>query len=246
MAQTFLLVSKLLFALTAAATGVYLARLGRSGEGSALHARASTMIAVGGVGLLGVAVAPALASHWAALARAVTAASDTLERAALVLLAGFVWSVFGQGRLGRRIVLLAVVLAVLADWLQFLVFQQGPTAKMPRASQISTQIVFTLPFAWCAIETGLAYGRSRRQRALGLAEPSVTNRFFLWSFGCACLVGVCAAAALGLALGADAPLAAVIPWARGVLYLAIVGVFVLAFAPPAAYRRWLASGVQRA
>lgn len=246
MAEAFLLISKLLFALTAAGTGVHLARLGRSGEGSALHARASAMIAVGGVGLLGVAVAPALAAHGAALGKATLIASDALERTALLLLAAFVWSVFGQGRLLRRLLLVAVVLAILGDWVQFLVFQQGPEADVPRLSLVSSQLCFALPFAWCAVETGLAYLRSRRQRALGLAEPRVTNRFLLWSLGCGCLVGICAGEALGLAAGAGAPLAGAIPWVRGSLYLAIVGVFVLAFAPPASYRRWLESGARGA
>jgi len=93
---------------------------------------------------------------------------------------------------------------------------------------------------WGSIEAFRYWRLMRRRRALGLADPVVTNRFLLWSFGAA-------AAALGTAVGtltswATGTASLEIPWvvtsssAHGMV--AAIAMW-LAFVPPKAYARFI-------
>ena len=99
-----------------------------------------------------------------------------------------------------------------------------------------------LAFLWSGIESGRYYLLLRKRMSLGLADAVVTNRFLLW--------GVSAGAAgLGCAISTG------FQWSTGVVphevgwvlacssahgLVAAIGMW-LAFAPPAAYARFIAS-----
>jgi len=93
---------------------------------------------------------------------------------------------------------------------------------------------------WNAAESFAYWLRMRRRLRLGLADPVVTNRFFLWGLGSgfaflgSCIGGAAIAATgfsssrlpgLALLLSVHGGLAAIAMW--------------LAFVPPRRYRRWI-------
>jgi len=101
------------------------------------------------------------------------------------------------------------------------------------------EVTLLLSYAWTTVEALHWYTMLRRRLALGLADPVVVNRFLMWALsGVAAFGGVggmllvalggaepyhSASARLGVGIGGS--LASVVLW--------------LAFAPPAAYLRWL-------
>jgi hypothetical protein len=240
MPDALMLCAKLLFAIAGLGAGVRLAQIARRDGGLPLHAWGSAMVLAGGLGLLGFALGPALAERSPAQARVLMIASDGLCRLVVLLLALFIWRVFGGEGRGRTLLFAGAVLLLGANWLHALGSTDWP-APTPPLVRVENQIVLALPFVWSAIETRLAYARSRRQLALGLTDAVTSNRFLLWYLACACF------AAIGFASAADALVpAASLPGAalrvgQALLYLAITAMVSLAFFPPAAYLRWLSS-----
>lgn len=102
--------------------------------------------------------------------------------------------------------------------------------------------MLALPFVWSAVEARLAFGRSRRQLALGLTDPHTTNRLFLWCVASGCFAAIGFAAAAGAVLPPDASVAGALVWLQAVLYTATATIVALAFFPPGAYLRWIAAG----
>jgi hypothetical protein len=103
---------------------------------------------------------------------------------------------------------------------------------------------------WLFAESTVFASRMRRRVALGLAEPLVANRFLLWSIwtGALALIplfvlalrsaGALEVPAPGETLSAAARAALAVVGMGGAV---AVGAGWLAFFPPAAYRRWVAS-----
>jgi len=103
---------------------------------------------------------------------------------------------------------------------------------------------------WPMVESYRYYALMRRRLGLGLVDPMVTNRFFLWgtgSLGTAFAVWT-ASVPLLLMRGSEAALAwtPVIQIATATVGVATVIVYSLTFFPPAAYRRWVAAGTASA
>ena len=236
MAETLLLASKALFAAAGCGAGLRLAQQARRSQSLPLHAWASAMIFVGGIGLLGFGLGPELASHSPALARWVMLASDALERLAMLVLAVFVWSLFGGGTAFRAILLAAALVAMTASWTYVLLFQRWPEPMLDPAVQAASQLAFAAPFVWATAESWLERRRARRQLDLGLGDAATCNRLLLWALGCGGFASSCFAAALAAYLPEGAGLEALTAL-RAALYAAISVIVSLAFLPPAAYRR---------
>lgn len=99
---------------------------------------------------------------------------------------------------------------------------------------------FALAFAWMAAESLRYHGLLRRRLALGLADPVVTNRFFVWGAGAAAtsllvllLLGLYLQ---GITLMGNSLAASVLVTVSG-LVMAVVPW--LTFAPPGAYLRFV-------
>jgi len=239
MSETLLLVSKGAFAVAGCCAGVRLAQLARRNAGDGLQGRVSVMILVGGAGLLGFGLGPVLAPYSAALARSLMLLADGLERVALLLLAWFVWHVFGRGDALRRGALAIIVSILCLDWVQMLSAQQWPETRLPVFADATSQLAFSTPLLWSTFEAWREYRRSRRQLEHGLTNASVTNRFFLWTSATGCLALVCLITALAK-LVAGAPIwAPALRYALALLYCVVAGIILLGFFPPGFYRRWL-------
>lgn len=99
---------------------------------------------------------------------------------------------------------------------------------------------------WNMIESYRYWGLLRRRVALGLADPLVTNRFFLWGTGSLVSSLAIWAASVPFAFMGDLPrLAEITPAVRimtAALGLASVGCSLFAFLPPTWYRRRISGG----
>jgi len=236
MTDLLLLSSRALFALVAFGAGIQLARTALREGGLPTHTWGSAIIFLGGMGLVGYAVGPLLIPLHAGLATATMAASDGLERVALLGLGVFLWKVFGPASAARRIALAVVALALLGDWVALIRFQSWPDTHLPMPLAATTHVVFALPLLWSALESGIQAAKSRRQLALGLAEPVVTNRYVLWMLGSAGLAAICLLSAVEQLLGGGLA-SSVLAGVRIALHTTTAGLVALGFFPPEAYVR---------
>jgi hypothetical protein len=238
MPELLLLVAKAAFAAAGCGAGVRLAQIARREGGIPLHAWASAMVLVGGIGLLGFGLGPALGKRSPGLARDVMILTDGMGRIVIMALCIFLWRVFGGGR-GPRSVLLAAMLALLtANWVRALLTQSWP-APMPTAQRFENQIVLALPFVWSALESRLAWDRARRQLALGLTDAATAHNFLLWSLACAGFAGAGFASAAASVSHPRTATFDALTIVQAAFHLATAAIVVVAFFPPAAYVRWV-------
>jgi len=136
---------------------------------------------------------------------------------------------------------LATITALAFASLASLVRDTDPMALQLDRVLLVTYVVYTLGYVWTASEAFRYHGLLRRRRALGLADPVVTNRFLLWGIsGSAATVGL--AVSIGVALASDGRMTG---HSVSMLVLGVAGVTsavttYLAFMPPTAWVRWIA------
>jgi hypothetical protein len=105
---------------------------------------------------------------------------------------------------------------------------------------------YTLPFCWAALEAFPQYLQARRRVRVGLCEPSVCNRMFLWS-----LFGATQFVSCVFVLGQYAAYERenVFSSTWDILYsgasLAALVVMWIAFFPPSFYVRWVNAGAAK-
>jgi len=105
---------------------------------------------------------------------------------------------------------------------------------------------FALAFGWMAVESLHYHGLLRRRLALGLADPVVVNRFFVWGAGAA-TTSILVLLLLGLylqgiTLMGDSLAASVLVTLSGVVMAVVPW---LTFAPPSAYLRFVQRRAER-
>ena len=111
---------------------------------------------------------------------------------------------------------------------------------------------YTIPNIWIAIEAFLSYSSARRRARVGLCDPVVANRYFL--FGCLgvdqiaiCftdfleMMSVAASAGTGFAT-----ISAGFDFALGTIEIVGIVVLFLVFFPPATYLSWITGAQQNA
>jgi hypothetical protein len=103
-------------------------------------------------------------------------------------------------------------------------------------------VIWTYPI-WMVLESFHYWGLLRRRAALGLADPAVTNRFFLWGLGSlfTALATWVASAPYAIAQH-PAAILAITPSVRvatAISGVASVTCSYLAFVPPRGYLRWI-------
>jgi hypothetical protein len=90
-------------------------------------------------------------------------------------------------------------------------------------------------FVWSAAESLREHAMARRRQAIGLADPIVVNRFYLWSGYGLAATGIMLANTAGVLLGVDISSSLVVLVPSGVLGLAASVAMYLVFVPPAWY-----------
>ncbi len=100
--------------------------------------------------------------------------------------------------------------------------------------------------AWVAVEALLCWGRLQRQAALGLAEPVLVNRMFLYAIGSSLSALLLTSGVVpSVAWGIDPLQDPVLQVISGVLGMPIGVVYFLALTPPRAYERWITEHAAR-
>ena len=175
---------------------------------------------------------------------------------ALVCLAAFAWKVFRPDATWARNLVAAFAAALGAVTLTGATSLEASGGANPVS--IAFNAVGTCTLTWTFVECVLYQRTLRKRLALGLADPLVVNRFFLWSLWTGAIsLQAMITAVLRLSLwwsgaaelmrdGVD-PGGHWLLWiraAKGVVAIvgpvALVSVF-LSFSPPARYRQWLRS-----
>jgi hypothetical protein len=99
---------------------------------------------------------------------------------------------------------------------------------------------YALPFGWAAAEAFLQYRQARRRVSIGLCEPSVCNRMFLWSlFGVIQLAGCFAVIGQYAAYERENLFSSTWDFLYSGTILAALIAMWLAFFPPKFYVRWV-------
>lgn len=202
----------------------------------------------GGVGyglLIGASLARDAGWEAPALLAAATGLGKLAHDAGVCLVLAFVVSVFRPGRAWARGLVVAAGAVMAAG---FAGYAAGGGLGHGRPEGLFYWLEFAVIGSyplWVAGESFRYYALMRRRRALGLAEPVVTNRFLLW--GVASLLTLAAIWTVtlpALLLGPRAPMAEAAPFlmATAVWGIAAVAAYALTFFPPRAYRAWLERG----
>jgi len=153
----------------------------------------------------------------------------------------FTWHVFRREALWATAGMAFLVALCGVEWLGIVsASASGDTLEvvLPRTRPWGIAIVCTLSavFAWTGLESLVHHRRLRRRLALGLADPVVTNRMWLWSVSGFATVGLGTVIAACMLAGL-APLGHALPQvAICAAALTSSACWTLAFLPPAAYR----------
>lgn len=205
----------------------------------------------GGVGyglLVGASLARDAGGEAPALLAVATAVGKLAHDVGVVLILAFVVHVFRPGVAWARAVA-AGAAAVMAVGFGGYALAGGLAHGRPEGFFYWLEFVVVGSYpVWVAAESFRYYVLMRRRRALGLADPVVTNRFLLW--GCGSLLSLAAIWVLTLPTLVYGPRAEVSaePFllATAVLGIGSVTAYALTFFPPRAYRAWIQRGTARA
>lgn len=161
----------------------------------------------------------------------------------LVALSIFTWRVFGPESRWRQALAAGISVTALVSgcaniWSLWLLVSANAT--LPLHSRIGMIPHYALVFGWVSLEGLRYYFLMRKRRALGLADPVVTNRFFVWGAGegvASLVVLALFVAVLGRGeLRPTDPLVAAFITLTGLVNALV---WWLTFTPPAAYLRWV-------
>ena len=155
----------------------------------------------------------------------------------------FTWQVFGAESRWRQVLAAGIAVAALtsaglsvwATWLQL-----SANVPLNLYGRIGMTPHFVLTFGWVSLESLRYYALMRKRQALGLADPVVTNRFFVWGAG----EGVSSLVILALfvaivtrgEIAIGDPLVSVFVTLAGLVNALV---WWLSFTPPTAYLRWV-------
>lgn len=189
-----------------------------------------------------------LTENGSALERSLQAAGSILHDAGVTMVVLFVLTVFRPAERWARVLTAAALLAL---WGGHAGWELRNGYRSALAGNVfwwvRYAVIWTYPL-WTMVESYRYYGLLRRRRALGLADPLVTNRFLLWG-----------SASLGTALAtwtASVPYflvdshQAMLSWspaiqvATATFGVVTVTLYGLTFFAPAWYRRWIAGALE--
>ena len=155
----------------------------------------------------------------------------------------FTWQVFGAESRWRQVLVAGLAVAAMTSgglsiwgsWLQL-----SSNAPTPLYLRIGMTPHFVFSFGWVSLESLRYYGLMRKRRALGLADPVITNRFLVWGAGeaVASLVVLALFAVMMTRQGLSTT-DPTVAWLVTSAGLVNALVWWLTFTPPAAYLRWV-------
>jgi hypothetical protein len=241
--QLFAMIGTAAFVLVGTATGARLLLLARRTRRAPELLLGCSLFAYAAVGQPLVVVSPALGERFG---------SDARFAGVLVGLAAIALSVTSSYLFNRSVFRPDAGWARVAGWLggslaigaallilASLPERAGNPTPGVKAGVALLSIDFALCNLWSAFESLRYYGLMRRRRALGLADPIVTNRFLLWGVGTS-TIGLVSFATIACAAAGQSPAVHPVPLLLTALSGCVASCsFYLAFFPPGGYRRYL-------
>lgn len=238
------LLGVLAFAATSLVVGVRLAWLSRRTGGYPELAIGASFVLAGFAGL-GLLLAAQHGGFAPRTAMGLRLAGAAVADVGYALLASFVWRVFRpDGRAGRLGFAVSVAGLAVGFVLEVAAASPTPTREAGAGTWLTlfTQIAL---YGWATSEALHYWWLMRRRVRLGLAEPTVANRFLLWGVGTGAVIGIWLHTGWTLLHGESA--------LGGASYLVIATLGFtcaiacwMAFLPPRAYVRWLERRAARA
>lgn len=229
-----------LFVLLSVATGARLAWTGMRQRSLAELTLGLGLLLIAGLGYPLLSVAQGATELARSARAAVLAAHMACYLVGMACIAFFTWRVFRPGSAAARAATVAVVIAlVAAAALQVAGPGLNDYLERNHGPWYANSWISLVILIWAGGES-LHHARLlQRRMRLGLADPVVANRIFLW--GCAMVVAGCmSAASLALeAAGTQVAGTAVGAAVIGPLGLLAASTLYLAFWPPAPYLAWV-------
>jgi hypothetical protein len=161
----------------------------------------------------------------------------------LVGLSLFTWKVFGAESRWRQVVTFGIAFTGLVSggvmmWGIWLKYTAG--TPMHAYARVCMTAHYVVAFGWVSLESLRYHALMRKRQALGLADPVVTNRFFVWGAGegvASLVVLALVAVTLGRAqISAADPVTSCLVTLAGLVNTLV---WWLTFTPPTAYLQWV-------
>lgn len=153
----------------------------------------------------------------------------------------FTWTTFHRDGAWARALSLAAIVAsvVFTAWRVVRILVGDPeTLRAPSVDSLATQLLALCLYVWTAAESFRYYAMLRRRARLGLADPTVANRFLLWG-----LMGIFSFLSLVVPVAGTfhrtADFVTLSRMVTGVAGTVCAVVLYLAFMPPRSYLDWL-------
>jgi hypothetical protein len=244
LAGSFYAISTLAFCVCCTVIGIRLALLSRRTAGRPELYLGLALFLTGGAGyglLIGGAIAGAALESQPAAIRAVGLAGLAIHHVGVAAMMAFILTVFRPTERWARGLAAFLITVLVVSWTGLV--GAGGSPRISEGSGwywLGFSVTGTYPF-WVTFEAFHYYALMRRRRAIGLAEPVVTNRFLLW--GIASLLAAAAiwcAALPGLLGGSAEEQMAMAPYVlpvTAILGIGAVASYWLAFFPPRWYLR---------
>jgi hypothetical protein len=156
--------------------------------------------------------------------------------AGVICLALFVWSVFHRGSaLGSAAAIVACAF-VLATFFGLALDESFPVEGVARGLRGWSSLAGRVGvYTWASVASFREFAAARKRVRIGLADPLVVNRLFLWGAGTSCVLALWIHSGAEMARGVTDPTASYPVIA--VLGITCAATSWLAFFPPAWYRR---------
>jgi len=237
--ESFVWIGFVAFFIAALAVGIRLVALGvRNRDPHALLIGLG-VLGIGPVGFGLATVAQLIEPTRPDLSRAVLCTALFAISTGVIAKYLFNWRVYHPESIGVRILAFGAGVGVMVIFVSDsvigfdLAFRNGPTYMARTSLQVGCLL-------WGSTEALVYWSRMRRRLRLGLADPLVTNRFFLWGLG-AWAAGQGTAIGLGVQLSTGQEIFD-LPWltlSSSIHGLTAAIAMWLAFLPPAGYRRFI-------
>lgn len=244
--QIVLAISVLLFIVTSTLVGLRMLLLSRRTGGRPELLMGAGMALIGGIGYPGGVASGFGQASVGHVHFAIWAVSTACTQLGIGLIYAFTWQVFRPSAAWAKAVVLAGCALMAASYVASAHALLTAPADLSSALAARSATLIGLAgyagcFLWTAIEGFENHRRARRRLALGLADPVVVSRFFLWGlFGlmatCINVVSVISQMVLGQAANAPA-----VMLSMGIFGGAASVAMYLAFFAPA----WYLARVQR-
>ena len=245
MKEAFALGASLAFIVTGGVVGARLVLLARRTGGTAEWCLGLALFAIAA---LAYPVLIAGAGLDTGAKRAMAAAGAALLGFGWSCLWVFTWTTFRREAAWARAISLAAIgaSAFFSGWRVVRIFgEDAASLALPSLDGLGPQVLAQGVYVWTSVESFRYWAMLKKRVRLGLADPTVANRFLLWG-----LMGVFSFASLIVPIASafhrSPEMLTLSRLAVGVTGTACSAVLYLAFLPPKTYLDWLRRGAAAA